>query len=128
MCAPKLRTPGIARSSMQAAVVIRTISGCDVPGLVTQCIRKSRSLKSGSSDCPAERVDHRSQATHHRADRGIPGAAAHDPRQQTPRSRACSQLARRETCPLERRVAQQDEASAGVTVSATTIEASTASA
>ena len=26
--------------------------GRDVPGLVSQCMRKSRSLKSGSSDCP----------------------------------------------------------------------------
>ena len=31
----------------------RTISGWDVPGVITQCIRKSRSLKSGSSDWPS---------------------------------------------------------------------------
>ena len=37
-------------------VVIRTISGCDVPGVVTQCMRKSRSLKSGSSDWPEQRA------------------------------------------------------------------------
>jgi hypothetical protein len=53
MWAPKLRTPGIARSSLLAAVVMRTSSGWEVPGAVTQCIRKSRSLKSGSSDCPS---------------------------------------------------------------------------
>ncbi len=53
MCAPKLRTPGMACSSLDAATVIRVSSGSDVPGLVTQCIRKSRSLKSGSSDWPS---------------------------------------------------------------------------
>ena len=52
MCAPKLRTPGMACSSLAAGHVMRTSSGSDVPGLVTQCIRKSRSLKSGSSDWP----------------------------------------------------------------------------
>ena len=49
MWAPKLRTPGMARSSLLASVVIRTSSGCDVDGSVTQCIRKSRSLNSGSN-------------------------------------------------------------------------------
>ena len=34
-------------------VVMRTISGCDVLGSVTQCIRKSRSLNEGSSECPS---------------------------------------------------------------------------
>ncbi len=52
MCEPQFRTPGICRSSTQARVEMRTSSGCDVPGAVTQCIRKSRSLKSGSSDWP----------------------------------------------------------------------------
>ena len=47
MWEPKLRTPGIAWSSFAEAVEIRTSSACDVPGLVTQCIRKSRSLKFG---------------------------------------------------------------------------------
>ena len=53
MWAPKLRTPGMARSSLLARVVMRTISGCEVSGLVTQCIKKSRSLKSGSSEWPS---------------------------------------------------------------------------
>ena len=35
-----------------AACVMRTSSGSDVPGLVIQCIRKSRSLKVGNSDWP----------------------------------------------------------------------------
>ena len=47
MCEPKLRTPGIVRSSRLAWVTIRRSSGCDVPGAVIQCIRKSRSLNAG---------------------------------------------------------------------------------
>ena len=39
----------MACSSLADGVVMRTSSASDVPGLVTQCIRKSRSLKSGSS-------------------------------------------------------------------------------
>jgi hypothetical protein len=50
MCEPQLRTPGIWRSSLQASTEIRVSSPIDVPGAVTQCMRKSRSLKSGSSD------------------------------------------------------------------------------
>ena len=53
MCAPKLRTPSMSRSSLLPWVVIRTISGCEVPGVASQCIRKSRSLKSGSSVWPS---------------------------------------------------------------------------
>ena len=52
MCAPKLRTPGIFRSSSLACWVIRIISACDVPGRPTQCMRKSRSLNLGNSDWP----------------------------------------------------------------------------
>ena len=52
MWAPKFWTPGMARQLLLAGVVIRTISGCEVPGLVTQCIRKSRSLNAGSSVLP----------------------------------------------------------------------------
>ena len=43
----------MARSSLLASTVTRYISGCDVPGGVSQCIRKSRSLNEGSSDCPS---------------------------------------------------------------------------
>ena len=52
MWAPKLRTPGISWSSLADAVVIRTSSVSDVPGLVRKCMRKSRSLNSGRSDWP----------------------------------------------------------------------------
>ena len=48
----KLRMPGMAIRSSLAARVIRCISVDDVPGWATQCIRKSRSLKCGSSACP----------------------------------------------------------------------------
>ena len=50
---PEVAHTGMARSSLLAAVVTRTSSGSDVPGLVTQCIRKSRSLNDGSSDWPS---------------------------------------------------------------------------
>ena len=53
MCEPRLRTPGIESSSLAPLMLMRCISGQDVAGLVSQCIRKSRSLKSGSSDCPS---------------------------------------------------------------------------
>ena len=53
MWAPKFRTPGMARSSLLTAIVVRCISAAEVPGWVTQWIRKSRSLKAGNSDCPS---------------------------------------------------------------------------
>ena len=52
MCDPQLRTPGIVRSSLQARTETRVSSGPDVSGVVTQCIRKSRSLKLGRRSCP----------------------------------------------------------------------------
>ena len=56
MCDPQLRTPGMSRSSRQAWTEIRVSSGREVPGFVSQCMRKSRSLKSGSSDWPRSGV------------------------------------------------------------------------
>ena len=53
MCEPKLRTPGTERSSLLPAVTMRRSSVSDVPGFVSQCIRKSRSLNSGNSDWPS---------------------------------------------------------------------------
>ena len=53
MWAPQFRTPGMVRSSAQAFWLTRYSSVTEVPGWVSQCIRKSRSLKSGSSDCPS---------------------------------------------------------------------------
>ena len=52
MCDPALRTPG-SRGSWLARAEILNISGCPVPGTVSQCIRKSRSLNEGSSDWPS---------------------------------------------------------------------------
>jgi hypothetical protein len=49
---PQLRTPGMVRSSRHARTEIRVSSGPEVLGSVSQCIRKSLSLKDGSSDCP----------------------------------------------------------------------------
>ncbi len=54
MWEPKLRTPGMDRSSRLPRSTIRTSSGWEVPGAVTQCIRKSRSLKVGNRDSPSE--------------------------------------------------------------------------
>ena len=53
MWEPKLRTPGMAVSSRLAWVTIRRSSPTDVPGAEIQCIKKSRSWKVGSSDCPS---------------------------------------------------------------------------
>ena len=53
MCEPQLRTPGISRRSLQAATEMRVSSGAEVPGWVSQCMRKSRSLKFGSSWLPS---------------------------------------------------------------------------
>ena len=52
MCDPQLRTPGISRRSRQADTDTRVSSATDVPGGVSQCIRKSRSLKLGSNWLP----------------------------------------------------------------------------
>ena len=53
MCDPKLRTPGIARSSLLTETVMRVIASSDVPGFSTQCMRKSVSLKSGRNSSPS---------------------------------------------------------------------------
>ena len=53
MCAPALRTPGMASSSLLIVVVDRSISAVEVPGGATQWMRKSRSLKPGNSDWPS---------------------------------------------------------------------------
>ena len=53
MCEPKLRTPGTWRSSLLPAVTMRRSSVSEVPGFVSQCMRKSRSLNSGNSDWPS---------------------------------------------------------------------------
>ena len=50
--APVWLTPEMESSFLETRLVIRVISEIAVPGVVTQCIRKSRSLNSGSSSCP----------------------------------------------------------------------------
>ena len=55
MCEPKLRTPGMARSSLLAAVDDPLLLRSDVPGLVIQCIRKSRSLNVGQQRLAQQR-------------------------------------------------------------------------
>ena len=53
MCEPKSRTPGIARTSRLARVTILRSSVIEVPGFVTQCIRKSLSLNVGNRSDPS---------------------------------------------------------------------------
>ena len=53
MCAPKLRTPGMARSSLLARMVMRDMACSEVPGFSTQCIKKSYSLKLGRNSWPS---------------------------------------------------------------------------
>ena len=49
---PKLRTPGMEPISWLAAVTMRRSSMMEVPGFVTQCMRKSFSLNDGNSSSP----------------------------------------------------------------------------
>ena len=105
---------------------MRTSSGEDVPGLVTKCIRKSRSLNSGKSDCrasaPTSTPTSRIVPTVRYGTRGRRMTS----RQHAGRRSACSQRttgdSRRSTCAPSSRM----RPSAGVTVSATAIDASTA--
>ena len=52
MCEPKLRTPSMARSSLLARIVMRSISSTDVPGFSMKCIKKSVSWNSGRNSWP----------------------------------------------------------------------------
>ena len=126
MWEPQLRTPGIVRSSRQARTETRTSSGPDVSGEVSQCIRKSRSLKLGSSDWPRNGTTASPAttvaATVAYAQRGL----RDDAREHAARSRAAARRTsgdrRRSSGAFRSRI----RASAGVTVSATTSEAPTA--
>ena len=127
MCAPKLRTPGIARSSLLDSVVIRTSSDSEVPGLVTQCIRKSRSLKSGSSSWPSWGTTNNPAIMMSAA----PPTAGLGRRTITvsafsyqPRSTRTTGDSRWPSLPVDKRI----RLNAGVTTSAIDIETSTASA
>jgi hypothetical protein len=99
---PQLRTPGIVRSSIQAAVEIRTSSEWEVPGAVTQCMRKSRSLNSGSNDWPSWVIEGRRQP------RREGRARSHD----APTAPAVGVLeatGERRLATLDRRVPQEDQ-------------------
>ena len=127
MWAPKLRTPGIARSSILAAVVIRTSSGWEVPGAVTQCIRKSRSLKSGSSDCPSLGTT----ATPSSTMTATAASAGRGPRMIRARAAVYPRWSHRTSGDWRRSSdarCSRIRLSAGVTVRATSMDASTASA
>ena len=53
MWAPKLLTPGMARTCALIASVVRSMSATEVPGADTQCISRSGSLKAGNRDWPS---------------------------------------------------------------------------
>ena len=130
MCDPKLRTPGIERSSMQAAVEIRTSSACDVPGRrhpvhEEVALLEVRAAATGPS-CGADRdAGDADRGDHARTPAAPFGRSA----QRRARSACCSRrasgrLARCSSGALRSRI----RAIAGVTVSATISEARTASA
>ena len=108
MWAPKLRTPGMARSSLLARTVTRYISGCDVPGGVSQCIRKSRSLNEGSSDCPSNGQTATPATTAAPVAR-YTGRGARRIRSRVPWYFRCSHPHQR-GLPLDRRPVQEDQA------------------
>ncbi len=127
MWEPQLRTPGIATRAPQASWEIRVSSGSDVPGFVSQCIRKSRSLKSGSSDWP------RWGTANAPATASTPTAAKAGPGRRISGARLIAYARFRcrtsGASPLASRPRRSSSrAIAGVTVRATAIDASTASA
>ena len=125
MWAPKLRTPGIARSSLLARTVTRYISGCDVPGGVSQCIRKSRSLNEGSSDCPSNGQTAIPATTAAPVAR-YTGRGARMIRSRVPWYFRCSHPTSGDSRSIAAR-SRRIRHSAGVTVRATTMDASSAS-
>ena len=58
MWAPKLRTPGMARSSLLACSVIRTISGMRGAGLGHPVHQEVPLLERGQQRLPEQRRDH----------------------------------------------------------------------
>ena len=91
-----------------AAVVMRRISGCEVPGVVSQCIRKSRSLNEGSSSWPSSGTT-RMPARATDGDRGVRPARAADQRREGAARRGAG-AAQDGRLALSSGVAQQDEA------------------
>ena len=63
MWAPKLRTPGIARSSLLASVVMRTSSGCEVPGIGQPVHQEVALLELGEQRLPELREGSRRPIT-----------------------------------------------------------------
>ena len=126
MCAPNPRTPGMERRSRLARSTIRTTSWWPVPGRVTQSARKSRSLNVGKSDSPRNGVTAR-PATSVTTVAPTTRIGVRTTRAERGGVPPLEQAHERRLLLVERRLPEeQDGPSAGVTVSATAIEASTA--
>ena len=127
MWEPQLRTPGISCRSTHADTETRYSSGADVPGWLSQCIRKSRSLKLGSSWLPrvGATISPASATVITAAIAGCGLATSGTSTARYPRLRSVSSGDSRCTSrPRDSSMRQR----AGVRVSATTIDTSTASA
>ena len=126
MCAPTCVRPGIRTSFCCNRVTTRFISGSEVPGLVSKCIRKSCSLNDGnrswprfgSTSAPAM-IATSTVAPAHRGRRSTGASSA-------AYARLATRISGGSVVP-SRALGSRMSASAGVTVRATTIEARTAS-
>ena len=70
-----------ARSSLLARMAMRRSSATEVPGLVIQCMRKSRSLNSGNSDSPNNGNNPKPRIMTRRGCKKHRAGPANDPRQ-----------------------------------------------
>ena len=116
--------PGISRSAWLTLVVVRSISASEVPGWVTQWMRKS-GLEVGEEGLPESGSEQDADRGHGRHDGVGPRRPADHLREQ---SRSPLEDAHQwRFVLLDRGVAQQDERQRGVSVTATTIDATIAS-
>ena len=126
MWAPALCTPGMASSSRLILVVERSISALEVPGGETQWMRKSRSLKPGNSDWPS--CGYTAMPTIVMTANVAYAATGRTMIRESPAVYTfCSQATSGDLRRSIRAPRSSRRASAGVTVSATTIEAAIAS-
>ena len=122
-----VRTPGIDRSSRVAWLAIRFIAGCEVPGAASTSTSRSRSWSVGMNESVLEREEHRQADQCEEAGRERTRAADF-PRAATAPSRSRVAIAPRSPIgvPSSGELGSSMTPSAGVTVSATIIEATTA--
>ena len=125
MCEPKWSTPGTARICRLALVMLRTCSGSEVPGFVIQCMRNPRSLKVGKRSWPSPGSTASPASptipTVRYAARGLRTTRARSPPYTSFSERTIAGSAR-----FSEALFSRSRARAGVSVSAITIDASTA--